>query len=313
MKNKIAFSIDMDDWYHSPLVCGANFSHFPSVSKFFAEWQGRYDYITESTKKLLHLLDEFNVTATIFVIADIVDNYPHLTEMLQKSGHEIACHSLHHTIPYHSKTKEQIQSVAEWESELVKSIEILQKTFNREIIGYRAPGAYLADWMIPILIRNGIKYDSSVAFNSIYNKTNVKLENIPGYPYYLDEKTLGRSDRNEGLMELPWSNFQTGKYILPGGGAYFFRLLGFHYFKTLLKQRLKEGDTMFYIHSIDVGDEAYPLTNFRKRPFFWVNKGQKTLARLKKLLEAFDGQFVSCREVYFRNIEKYKNNKLSEQ
>ena len=31
--NKIAFTIDMDDWYHTPLVSGADFSRFITVDE----------------------------------------------------------------------------------------------------------------------------------------------------------------------------------------------------------------------------------------------------------------------------------------
>ncbi len=302
MMNKIAFSIDLDDWYHSPLVCGANFSHYATVDEFFSKWEGRYDYLTDSTERLLNLLTTFDVKATIFVIADIVEKYPRLVEMLKSSGHEIACHSLHHTVPYHSKTKEQTQSKEEWERELAESIEILNREFGQEIIGYRAPGAFIADWMIPLLRKHGIKYDSSIAFNSLYNKTNTQLEDIPGRPYILDPKTFGPAEGEDGLLEIPWPFYKVGSYLLPGGGAYFFRLLGYNYFRLMLKQRLKEGDTVFYIHSIDVSDENFPLSNFRNRPFYWINKGTPTIKKLNKLLKAFEGKFTTCKEIYERNL-----------
>ena len=47
--SRIAFSIDLDDWYHTPLVSGANFSHYNTVEDFFDNWRGRYDYITGPT------------------------------------------------------------------------------------------------------------------------------------------------------------------------------------------------------------------------------------------------------------------------
>ena len=45
---------------------------------------------------MLDLLDEFDVTATFFVVADVVEHYPELVESIVERGHEIGCHGLHH-------------------------------------------------------------------------------------------------------------------------------------------------------------------------------------------------------------------------
>jgi hypothetical protein len=84
---------------------------------------------------------------------------------------------------------------------------------------------------------------------------------------------------------------------LPGGGAFFFRLFGARYFIKMYREHLKQGDGVFYIHSLDLSNESFPLSNFRNRPFYWVNKGDKTFRSLERLLKAFPGQFVTCQEL----------------
>ena len=42
------------------------------------------------------MLDEFAITATFFVVADVVEHYPGLVESIVERGHEIGCHGLHH-------------------------------------------------------------------------------------------------------------------------------------------------------------------------------------------------------------------------
>ena len=235
--NKIAFSIDLDDWYHTPLVSGANFSKFKDVNSFFNSWKGRFDYVTFPALKLLDILDTADIKVTFFVIADMVERYPELMKKLKNSKHEIAHHSLHHTIPFDTKTKILIQSEIEWEKELITAKDILENYFDRKIVGYRAPGAYFADWMIPLLKKNGFKYDSSIAYNSIYNKTNIKIKNIPRNCFHLNDKGE-LSDQKDDLFEIPWSYLKVGNIALPGGGAFFFRVLGYFYFRHLLNQTL---------------------------------------------------------------------------
>lgn len=296
-QSRIAFSVDLDDWYHTPLVAGADFSHFPDVNSFFEQWNKPFDLITQPSIELLQLLEKYKVKATFFVIADQVKRYPQLMELLAKSGHEIAHHSLHHTIPYNTKTKELTQTKETWEKELVEAKEILENYFERPIKGYRAPGAYFADWMVPILIRNGFTYDSSVVSNSVYNKSNRDLSTFPKTPFYLNASFEASATSDSSIFEIPWVSRKVGRFYLPGGGAFFFRLFGARYFIRMFQQHLKGGDGVFYLHSLDLSNENIPLSNFRRRPFYWVNKGRKTLVALEKFLSAFQGRFCSCEDL----------------
>ncbi|NQE52500.1 hypothetical protein C5S29_02820 [ANME-1 cluster archaeon GoMg3.2] len=81
--NTLSITVDIEDWYHIPLVTGSPFSVYKDVNEFFEGWTRRYDYLTEPTKRVLDLLDEFDVTATFFVVADVVEHYPELVESIQ--------------------------------------------------------------------------------------------------------------------------------------------------------------------------------------------------------------------------------------
>ena len=39
--------------------------------------------LREPTKRVLDMLDEFDIKATFFVVADVVDHYPRLVESMQ--------------------------------------------------------------------------------------------------------------------------------------------------------------------------------------------------------------------------------------
>ena len=262
-------------------------------------------FLRKVSLNYLGYLKKKKITATFFIVADILERYPEIFNLLSNSNHEIACHSLNHQIPYNPKKKIFTQSPKDWESELLTSKKILEKKFSSEVVGYRAPGAFIFDWMIKILENTGFKYDSSIAYNSFYNKTNIKLQNIPSNPYFISSENLSISKKKDGLMELPWSYYKINNIFLPGGGAFFFRLFGEKYFKSVIKNCLKRGDTMFYIHPLEFTNEKFPSHNHFKRPFYWINKGDKALDMFEKLIDSFDGKWTTCNEIYLKN--NYRN------
>ena len=301
--NKISLSFDVEDWYHTPAISGSSFAKFNTLDDFFANWKGKIDCLSDGFDYLVDVLDKHEVTATFFIVADVIDRYPSVLAKLKNSRHEIQCHSLHHISAIDSKTKGNFQTPEEWEKELIEAKKILEKAFNKKIIGYRAPGAYFGNWMIDILERNGFEYDSSIAYNSIYNKTNVLLKNIPTSAYHINKQTLGPEKPDSNLVELPWSYCKFGALKLPLGGAFFYRALGNYFFYYGIEQCLKNGDTMFYMHPLDFSNEKIPMDSGIKRPAYWINKGNQTRTKFEKLLINYKSHFTTCGEVYNR----YKN------
>ncbi|NYT19224.1 MAG: polysaccharide deacetylase family protein, partial [Methanosarcinales archaeon] len=182
--NSLSVTIDLEDWYHIPSVCGSKFSVYKDVNDFFENWNDKYDYLSEPTKRVLDILDEFNVTATFFVVADVAEHYPGLIESICARGHEIGCHGTHHRCNIDSKTKEPLISGEEFETGTLKAKRILERISGKEVIGYRAPNALVGGWMLDSLEKIGFKYDSSVCVNSLYNKTDSPLEGVSTYPYH---------------------------------------------------------------------------------------------------------------------------------
>ena len=74
--HSLSITVDIEDWYHIPSVTGSPFAVYRGVNEFFEGWTGRrYDYLTEPTRRVLDMLYEFDVTATFFVVADVVDHF----------------------------------------------------------------------------------------------------------------------------------------------------------------------------------------------------------------------------------------------
>ena len=194
--NTVSITVDIEDWYHIPSVTGSPFSVYKDVPKFFEGWTGRYDYLTEPTKRVLDMLDEFDIKATFFVVADVVEHYPGLVESIAERGHEIACHGLHHACKIDPKTKEPLVTVNEFEERTLKAKETLERVCKDKVIGYRAPNALVGGWMLDSLEKIGFKYDSSISVNSLYNKTDSSLEGVSPYPYYPKKNGLEIVEEN---------------------------------------------------------------------------------------------------------------------
>ncbi|MDD3533921.1 MAG: polysaccharide deacetylase family protein [Candidatus Cloacimonetes bacterium] len=261
--------------------------------------------MSDETERIVRILDYHGVKATFFIVADIVDKYPRIVKILKNSPHEIASHSLTHQSSINSNSGEPLKPINQWINDQINAKQIIENCFDREIVGFRAPNGYMSGWMLRPLYDMGFRYDSSLAFNSVYNKTNVILKDNPSSPYFLNSKTLGSQEPDTKLVELPFSSYRfLGKFLLPAGGAFFFRLLGYHYFKMALDQSLRNADSMFYLHALDISTKKIPVTNLRNRPAYWLNKGIRTERGLVKMLKRFGPQMEPCNCVYNRFINE---------
>jgi len=204
---KLAVTVDIEDWYHIPSVCGSPFSVYKDTEEFFQKWNGRYDYLSKPTRRVLDLLDEFNVVATFFVVADVIERYQGLVESIVERGHEIGCHGLHHACKIHPKTKKPLMSAKEFEEKTLEAKQKLERVYKKEVIGYRAPNALVAGWMLDSLEKIGFKYDSSVSVNSLYNKTDSLLKGVSSYPYYPKKNNLEVCERRS-FIEFPWAYWE---------------------------------------------------------------------------------------------------------
>lgn len=301
----LAITVDIEDWYHIPSVTGSPFSKFRDVDEFFAKWKARYDYLTEPTRRVLEMLDELKVRATFFVVADVVEHYPGLVQQIATRGHEIACHGLHHACKIHPKTKQPLMSQDEFEERTLQAKNMLEKAGGQEVIGYRAPAAYVAGWMLDSLEKLGFKYDSSVSVNSFYNKTDSQRKGVDTRPYYPQRGSLEPGNEKR-ILEIPLSYFKYGLKFPTGGGP-MLRFFGARYIMLGLKQSLKRGDTLIYFHPIDISDEKFPGGFSRQRPFFWAIKGKIVEKRVRWCLSNDSTEPLgTCMDIYSKYLESRK-------
>lgn len=296
-ENVLAVSVDVEDWYHVPAVTGSSFSEFKDVHEFFDEWDDEYDYLTEPTHRTLDLFDELGITATFFVVADVVDNYPGLVEEIANRGHEIGCHGLHHECAIDPDTKEPRFKREEYKEQIGTAKQKLETATGQEVVGFRAPNAYVGGWVLDVLEELGFEYDSSVARNSLYNKTDQELDNVETVPYTPQQESLNPGG-NRNFVELPWPYYDAKLGKIPAGGGPLIRLFGRRVIQAGIEQSLHRGNSVFYFHPIDIARESFPNAgNTKRRPAYWIGKGERAEQRIRKLLQVIDVPQVPCVEL----------------
>ena len=285
--NRLAITVDVEDWYHVPAVTGSSFSEYEDVDAFFADWDREYDYLTEPTHRLLDLFDRSDVRATFFVVADVVENYPGLVEEIAARGHEIGCHGRHHACAVDPDTKEPRFDRREYERRIRDARERLADATGRDVVGFRAPGAYVGGWVLDVLEDLSFRYDSSVSVNSLYNKTDSDLARVTSEPYVPERGRLTPGGDRD-LVEFPWPYYEVAGVKLPTAGGPFLRFLGSVPIRKGLRQSLRRGDTLFYVHPLDIARESFPVVgNSRRRPAYWSFAGRTTERRLRTVLASF--------------------------
>lgn len=289
---QLAVTIDIEDWYHIPSVCGSPFSVYKNVEEFFLHWNGRYDYLSDPTHRVLKILKQHNIRATFFIVADIAEHYPGLVESIVDDGHEIACHGLHHDCVIDPATKKPLMDQGTFERNTREAKKILERIAGERVLGYRAPNAFIAGWMVDSLKNLAFRYDSSVSVNSLFNKSDSALTGVSTYPYHPQINSLV-SGGPPDFIEFPLSYWDIGGFKIPTSGGPMLRFLGSAIILKGLQQSLMKGPTIFYFHPLDLSDEPFPHVGNR-RPFYWSVKGKIVEDRIKNILKKLSGYERNC-------------------
>lgn len=115
--------------------------------------------ITKGLERACNVLSDFNFKATFFVIGDSVERYrAHYLRLLQ-GGHEIGNHTMSHFNLFELSQDDQ-------EAQISKCQQIIKKELNYQAVGFKAPGYSVSERIYQMLLKYGIKYDTS-CFNNI--------------------------------------------------------------------------------------------------------------------------------------------------
>jgi peptidoglycan-N-acetylglucosamine deacetylase len=272
-KQKITniMSVDLEDYY-----CDLKFE----------EW-GKYDNrVQENTEKILALFEKYNVTATFFCLGYIAEKFPDLIMDIKKRGHEIASHSYAH-IDLRKVSKE------EFEKDLQKSINIIEKITGDKVKGFRAPFFSIdknSFWAFEVL-RKYVEYDSSI----FPVKTHLYgVPNAPRHIYNPSKENPLKENKSEEMIEIPLATHKT-PFIgnIPIAGGFYLRFFPYQYIKFgINKMNKKLLPAMIYIHPKDIDPNMPKIKEYSWHYYF---NQKSAINKFEKLLKDFK----------FCSVEKY--------
>lgn len=118
--------------------------------------RGEYDIVV--IPRLVALLERYGIKATFFTPGHTIDSTPVAVTPYVEAGHELAHHGWTHRLPVTLSREEE-------EEEIVRGNESIKRISGQTARGYRSPAWDLSPHSIDLLLKHGIRYDSSLMGN----------------------------------------------------------------------------------------------------------------------------------------------------
>ncbi len=248
------------------------------------EWDKRQSRLTMTIVRILDMLDEYDATATFFMLGWIAERHPHLVAMIKTRGHELASHGYGHD------SLKRLDA-AKFREDLLRSIGAIEDASGVRVTGYRAPTFSVdrkKDWIWETLVDSGFEYDSSIypIRHDLYGDPGA-----PRFPYFINT-TRGR------LLEIPPTTYTIMGRRLQACGGGSFRLFPYWYTKRALAAYNRSGHpAMIYLHpwELDPDQPREHQARLKSRLRHYTNL-HTVEPKLRRLLSEF--RFASVREVY---------------
>lgn len=155
---------------------------------------------------LLELYKKHGVRATFYCVASFVKDYPEVLQMIERDGHEVACHGLVHD----SDKAFDLLTLDEQINHLKQSKTIIEEHVSQSVISFRAPALRVNSYTPKALIQVGFRTDSSVASQrmdqmmSLGSKNKIKWLFSSRSPYFTSEDSLLHKG-DSSIKEFPVS------------------------------------------------------------------------------------------------------------
>lgn len=254
-------TVDYEDWFH---ILDPD-SIDPS------QWEDLPSTIEADTLNLLDILGQHSAQATFFLVGWLAERTPDLVREIVQRGHEVGTHGYFH-IPPDQMSEEMFRS------DLLRSIETIERTAEVPVRGYRAPGFGVRDCKfayLDVLQDYGLSYDSSQFPGAFPGRGR------PGStlsPYSIESG-------NGPFWEIPVSALAILKIPVAFSGGGFLRLLPqWFILRNSRRVHLRGDPVVYYVHPRDLNPHSPEMpTNFLKRFRFYG--GRRSVAgKLESIL-----------------------------
>jgi peptidoglycan/xylan/chitin deacetylase (PgdA/CDA1 family) len=136
---------------------------FLSVDDFFLrnEWAGDVPVVSsrkikpEQDFRILDLFEDFDVSATFFIPGIIADLFPERVRDVANRGFEVAAHGYRHENLTFLEEADRRQLV-------MRSVKILEKCIDKNVLGWRSPGLHIDDSLYRVLKETHVEWCSNV-------------------------------------------------------------------------------------------------------------------------------------------------------
>lgn len=161
---------------------------------------------TEALPMVFALYKKYNVKATFFCQGSMIAQHPKIVEMIEREGHEVACHGWVHD----SDKAFDVLSVTEQVEHLKRAKEMIDKLAKEPVVSFRAPALRVNEETVIALQKAGYTHDSSVApqrldaFMSLGSKRKLQWIRAPRGIYNTASDNLARAGQS-GITEVPVS------------------------------------------------------------------------------------------------------------
>ena len=159
----------------------------PDCPPFLWTWRG----IEEGMPKLLALLAEEGVPATVFTTGATAEAFPGCIADIVQGGHELACHGWSHR---NFRTMDEATA----RDEITRTNAILR--IHAPVTSFRAPYLSLPEGFVPLLAEAGFAVDSS---RGAYKRNAPPLTGA-GLPFRLEASVTSSVLRIPRLIRNPW-------------------------------------------------------------------------------------------------------------
>lgn len=303
----LLLTIDVEDWFQVE-----NFKRWIPVDT----WPQRELRVERNVHRLLDLLDGISVAsnqqrliipsamdelstqpfispkATFFILGWIAERLPGLVKEISNRGHEVASHGQMH----HLNTE---LSANDLEKDLIRSRDLLEEITGEKVYGYRAPSFAISDKILKTIQSCGFSYDSSYnsfALNPRYGKVSLNG----------NATVSALEEVFPDFYELPLSNIELGRLILPWSGGGYFRLMPILFFIEGIRFILRRKNAyIFYLHPWELDSDQPYLAHASKAYRFrhYVNI-QYTTQKLSHIIHSFkSATFCTCAN-YIRSVSE---------
>jgi len=272
--------IDFEEWYH------------PELIKNHVKNDQKIPKIFKGIDIILDLLNKHNISATFFVVGEILQHDPELIDKIISNDHEIAFHTMHH---------DRVDSL-NFSNKFDDELKEFKKLTNDKSKGFRAPTFSLnekSSFIIKMLEKYNYIYDSSImpAKTSMYGNPNAEKK-----PYKITSENLENNSENGKLWEFPLMVTKLLGKQIPAAGGFYLRTLPLYMIKNAIKNYENEHmPACFYVHSWELTPELMPrIPLSQKNNFITYHNIEKTLPKLDQLLSNFN--FTSFQKYIDKNF-----------